>query len=605
MKRIFTGGCVVLFFLSTCLLLASLWISYMFGSIGMNQIVANACQPLDGVATFLVVSGILFIGILGVFITGIVVWMVRYFCPRYNVFLYFGFSFLFLVFPCYKQGVLEYVRTKTTHSNIYEKKYVLPKIKASGRNLIFIVIESFEKSYRNTKAFEKDLSPLLTELEKQNISFSGFYQLPIIGWTLTSIGSSLCGVPVQWSGFMTDISMVRSFLPKLTCWPQLLEKQGYRNYLMKAASVQFSGTHLFAYNHGFKEVLGFKELQEKYGKTDNDPWGLNDHQIFHAARDKLTLISKGKTPFFFMVVQAGTHQPSGYVNKYCTRQYNNYKDAVLCTDQEVASFIDWVKQQPFYKNTTIVVAGDHLLPHSDIDANLEKVENREIYFTILNPGVKIKPVPHKFTNLDIAPTILDALGVDFSGVFGLGRSLFRMEKTLVEEFPDDLNFQLSCLSKVYEDFGPRLGKSFYENPSELPVIPLNRPIDVFLEINKSFAAFNIREIVLGEIWTEGSSGSIKIKVPQTAKLSGLSIDFDLLVPVFSETSSKILKVIVNNKLLASWLFTKDTKPLTRIFVSPELIPSTFILKIDLDVKGPKNKKGYQGFRFKNFTLRPA
>lgn len=600
MKTFFTLLCFLVFFVSTCLLVISLWIVHSFGNVRLDQILANAVQPLDGVAIGLVVVGVLFVGALGLSIFCGISFVVRRYFRRFQVFLFLGLSALFLVFPCYQWDLHHFVVSKMTYSDIYEKEYVLPQIKAESRNLIFIVLESYEKSFQDDAVFQENLSPFLTQLQKEGLTPKGYHQLEVSNWTITSIMSSLCGAPLKVDGFIFDVSMFREFFPNMVCWPQLLAEQGYQNYLMKAATIQFTGTDKFAIQHGFKEAVGYRELRGVYGSEDQDPWGLNDHQIFQASKDKLSKISQENNPFFFMVVQAGTHQPNGYVNKNCVKKYTDYKDAALCTDKEVADFIAWIKQQPFYDNTTVVIAGDHFLYASSIDDELEKIKEREIYLTFLNSATSKKLQPHIFTTLDLAPTILEAMGVVFEGQFGMGRSLFRQEKTLIEKYGPNLNFLLSCLSHKYASFGSRLKKSFFIAPEELPEIALNETIDFLIDFDRKFGVSKMSEAVLGQIWTEQDEGSIKIKVPQVVE--GLWLDFDLFVPAFSSASSKTVEVHVNNILLDTWFFDGKRQQKTVVFIPQNLILESGILQIDFKIAVPQDRKGYQGIRFNKLTI---
>lgn len=52
----------------------------------------------------------------------------------------------------------------------------------------------------------------------------------------------------------------------------------------------------------------------------------------------------------------GSYKPSVPINKY----ENKYENGIYNADASIANFINWVKEQSFYKDTVIVVVGDHL-----------------------------------------------------------------------------------------------------------------------------------------------------------------------------------------------------------------------------------------------------
>lgn len=55
------------------------------------------------------------------------------------------------------------------------------------------------------------------------------------------------------------------------------------------------------------------------------------------------------------------HHVGGYLEDGCEEKYEEQlKNVVLCSDKQIHKFVEWIKKQPFYKNTTIVITGDHL-----------------------------------------------------------------------------------------------------------------------------------------------------------------------------------------------------------------------------------------------------
>ena len=79
---------------------------------------------------------------------------------------------------------------------------------------------------------------------------------------------------------------------------------------------------------------------------------------------------------------------------------------------QLGEFIEWIQEQDFYDNTTVILTGDHLsmanYPFEDIEDSYE----RRVYNLFLNSAVETDNTKNReFTTFDYYPTTLAALGV--------------------------------------------------------------------------------------------------------------------------------------------------------------------------------------------------
>lgn len=582
------------FFLSVYIFIAAVWARLYFGVVEWEQVILNLTQPLEGVAVQLIISGFVTVFFIGSIFGFILLSVLKHVCPKQILFLLPLGTILLLSYPCSIWHLVDFVRAQATTSQLYEENYTVPNIRANNRNLIFIILESYEKSFQNKSVFGENLSPKLTRIQNENTSFNGFYQLKQTGWTITSLMSALCGVPLKLNNHFINLSSFKEFMPNLVCWPEQLAQQGYQNVLMKAAAVQFTGTNHFALRHGFQKAIGYKELKDKYDDNSQSEWGLNDQAFYQAVQDELTRLAQTNQPFFLTTIQADTHQPHGHLNPTCREKYHDYRDAVICSDSAVAALIDRIKQQPFYQNTTVVVMGDHLVSATDIDSLLEKLPRREIYFTVINPQNNQTPFIHSFTNLDIAPTILDALGVDFNGTYGLGRSLYRAEKTLYEKMTD-FEFLLSCQSDKYTSFGNELSADIFDAPENLTAINLGETLVFSTDLFEKIAAKGLHELVLNQYWSDSNTVRIKLKLGFSAPFL---LRFSLQVPLFGVSETKIT-AYADHTRLADWVFNADQKPETVLKITPEMIQNNY-LTLTFKIQGKSiRKNAYSGILFES------
>ncbi|MBQ4058656.1 MAG: sulfatase-like hydrolase/transferase [Lachnospiraceae bacterium] len=219
----------------------------------------------------------------------------------------------------------------------------------------------------------------------------------------------------------------------------------------------FAGRSSYFRGHGNYAIEDYDAAIEK-GRIPSDYkvwWGYEDKKLFDFAKEDITKLAEQDEPFNFTMLTVDTHFTDGYECDLCEDEYGTqYSNVIACSSKQVAEFVNWIKKQDFYENTTIVIAGDHLTMDSAY-INNEGVAgfDRKMYFNIVNPadGKVNKNGKRIYTSLDLYPTTLSSLGVEIEGNrLGLGVDLYSDTSTIVEEKGlDYLNTELMKNSEYY------------------------------------------------------------------------------------------------------------------------------------------------------------
>ena len=95
--------------------------------------------------------------------------------------------------------------------------------------------------------------------------------------------------------------------------------------------------------------------------------------------------------------------------------------------------MEWIKEQDFYDNTTIVITGDHPTMNGDFTSAADKDYVRKTYTAIINsPIEKECEETRLFSTMDLFPTTLAAIGAKIEGnALGLGVNLYSDRQTLL------------------------------------------------------------------------------------------------------------------------------------------------------------------------------
>lgn len=369
------------------------------------------------------------------------------------------------------------VHKKPVQSEFYEHNYVNPKnvsIKFPDRkrNLIVIFMESMESSYASAEeggVFEENLIPELTRMGHENINFSetallgGGENLEGTSWTAAGMISKLSGLP-YFSPFSKVPGGGKVCLLNAVTLTDILAENGYKNIFSIGSDKQFENRDIILENHHAEvhDITWYK----KYGFIPSDYqvfWGFEDEKLFHIARKELENLSSCGQPFFYGMLTVDTHFPDGYKSAGCPQIYNRQiMNVIRYADIQVSALIDWIREQSWYENTTIVIMGDHNYlnaPDNNFiteESLLPDAETKRRWLDIIiNSSKKASQNVQKnrqFSPYDMFPTMLESIGCSLDGhALGFGRSLYTGEKTLVEQYgTDTVNRELMKRTTEYE-----------------------------------------------------------------------------------------------------------------------------------------------------------
>lgn len=387
-----------------------------------------------------------------------------------TVVAFLGF-FVFQIQSIVRQfSILSYFKVES--STFIEENYArldpTKAVHADGhkRNLIVIFLESMESGFRNPSVYGENLIPELERLEGEGLRLEGYHRTPGGYFTLDGISAQFLGMPLtQLPVDIHNVHMNKVFGGLLSNTDgifNVLQNDGYITASFHGTSREFSNKGLFMHRHGITEAFFAEDWSQRgypLDEKNRGRWDYNDD--FLMARFKEWLVTPKEKPFAVFFETVDTHFPVGFTPAE-ERIKGNQEESIQHASRLIDRFILWAKTQPWYADTTIYIAGDHPWQDSanDFTKLTKKDPNRGIYSVFLNPvRTDLKVRPCGFAAMDIAPTILNAMGVTFTSEFhgqtshsqlGLGRSLFDDGENLVCRYGvEDFKQRLQSYSAFY------------------------------------------------------------------------------------------------------------------------------------------------------------
>ena len=364
-------------------------------------------------------------------------------------------------------GLFDYLYNNIKSSTFINDNYVDPKSKVSfngeKRNLIMITVESLENGFMSKDhggGWEYDIIPeLYTLLNDEdtvlfNKNYLGMYELHGASYTSSSIVANSTGLPLKIGLDRLGYSD-NNFIKGAYALGDLLKDNGYNNEIISGANTSYGGLDFYYKEHGDYNIIDLDRIKSyNYSVTSSDygRWGFNDKFIFELAKKRLDLLASKEEPFNLQLITIDTHFVDGYIGDYSESKFDKrYENVFATTSRLIYEFVSYIKQQPYYENTTIVIMGDHLAMQTDF-INDKMFNNRTVYYCLINPENKyISNNERIFTSLDTYPTVVSAIGGTIDNDrLGLGVNLFSSKKTLAEKYGvSELDTELKRRSEFY------------------------------------------------------------------------------------------------------------------------------------------------------------
>ena len=376
----------------------------------------------------------------------------------------------------YLTGLTTYIYNNLHTSTIYKTYYVDPRnanitFPESKRNLIYIFMESMENTYASEEYGGLEYAnfiPEMCDLQFENTTFStldstlnGALSTSGTTWTMGAMIAQTTGIPLNipvYGNTMEESSS--AFLPGACSIGELLAEQGYQQELLLGSNAVFGGRGLYFSQHGDYTIKDYNyTIDNEILPSDYYIWwGYEDEKLYDFAKEELTTLAESDAPFNLTMLTVDTHFFDGYYCELCEPNFDNdqYANVIACASRQVTEFVQWVQEQPFYDNTTIIICGDH--PTMDTEYLNQSCVNdfstyqRSTYTVVINPAVEYElDYTRAFTTLDMYPTTLASLGCEIEGNrLGLGTNLFSDTPTLLEEMGlEKLDSELEKVSTYY------------------------------------------------------------------------------------------------------------------------------------------------------------
>jgi arylsulfatase A-like enzyme len=312
---------------------------------------------------------------------------------------------------------------KLIQKSIKENKYIISQAENINRdeipsfldNIIILQIESLNGFLVNEK-----ITPNFMLIAREGIFFPKFYSNSV--HTIFAQENILCSLP---SSFHLDLAH-QNASRKILSLPEVLNHIGYKTFFFKSYDLNFAKTGTLMRNLRFDEVHADDIM--KNGDAEY-PWGYKEDIFFKRVFDYIEKNKNEKYNFFYIEIGPTNHWPFYTPLEFKnTVPYNNPRNhqeklsnTIYLQDQYLQ--LAWEKINRIFpdKNYTLLILGDHSWPaelHVGNNFNC-KGSYEENFMTAMAVIVgneqkyKCKTINTKYSQMDIMPSILDLLNINF------------------------------------------------------------------------------------------------------------------------------------------------------------------------------------------------
>ena len=284
----------------------------------------------------------------------------------------------------------------------------------------------------------------------------------------------------------------------LTTIGELLEHQGFTSYFFYGGYGYFDNMNAYFGVNDYR-VLDRTDFPKETVMFEN-VWGVADEALYDNVIRTFDKEAETGKPFFAQIMTTTNHRPFTYPDgRIDIPSPGGRTGAVKYTDYAIGKFIRDAKTKPWFKDTLFVIVADHCASVSG--KSKLPVASYHIPLVFYAPAL-LKPAsyPHIVSQIDIAPTLINALGKQGAEYF-YGRDIFEQEAPSERAFISNYqalgymkNGILTVLlpKQIVESYRVDM-KSYETTPAAIDPQLLNEAIAYYQSASRAFKSGELRE----------------------------------------------------------------------------------------------------------------
>ena len=287
----------------------------------------------------------------------------------------------------------------------------------SKLNVLFLTIDSL-RADMPWNGYARDIAPVLSAFEKKAVSYTRAYA--ISSYTAMSLGGLLGGrypSEMERSGYFFS-----SYPDSVVMFPELLQKAGIRTL---AGHAHF----YFDQKAGFRQGFDAYEIVAGLSADNTTDKNVTSPQHVEMARKMLSdKANTGKTFFawFHFLDPHDQYMAHEGIGPYGKTARDKYDAEVTFVDQYVGKLLEFVDQQPWGKDTAVIISSDHGEAFGEHKMHRHGFEIYEMLvrvpLMIRAPGITPRRIDTPRSAIDLPPTFLELTGAPAEPSFQ-GKSL--------------------------------------------------------------------------------------------------------------------------------------------------------------------------------------
>lgn len=355
---------------------------------------------------------------------------------------------------------------------------------AKGRNVIYIHLESFQQFLIDYKLKvddkEYEVTPFLNSLyhSKETFAFSNVFNQVKAGKTSdaeTMIETGLFGL--NQGSFMVNYGGTNT----QQAAPFILSKNGYNSSAVFHGNAGSFWNRNTAYKQWGYNYFFDASYFTKQNSSNSFQYGLNDKYML---KDSIKYLERLQQPFYTKFITVSNHYPYttslsgddlGFpLAKTQDETINSYFATANYLDSSIKAFFDYLKESGLYKNSIIVLYGDHygisnsrnpaLAPllgkNSETWSSYDNAMLQRVPYMVVVPGMDKGGIIDTYGGeIDMLPTLEHLLGIESNKFLQVGQDMLSPDHDQIVAFRSANYF-------VTPEYTSYSGRTYYTKTGE-------------------------------------------------------------------------------------------------------------------------------------------